>query len=374
MFVVSMVSLMTLVSCAVASEPAPSTSEADSGTLAELRRPSDGRRPRLPALPQVPPAAPSSSTTSTTTTQPPTPPVESVQRDTHVLYSSPVDGGTYQIHRKALDGTGRVALTADTTVEHHWPRPSPDGSTILFYTAAPGKGVNDTETNSLWAMNSDGSARRQLIPDNANGWDRQGHVEWSPDGERLVMAAGTSSTMDIFVTDAQGRNPQKVTDRGSHMAIDPSWSPDGESLLFIGCDRTLPTCLWWDYEVFRLDLSTGIETRLSFDTAPDFDPYYSPDGSTIAWLRCVGSFPFGPWSIYRSPAVAPLQPQSVVDDGNINSNIDFSSDGDDVVFSRHVIGLTTWMSAARARLDGTEMSFLGGAPADRNEEGVVYWP
>ena len=181
--------------------------------------------------------------------------------------------------------------------------------------------------------------------------------------------------MDLYVTDTEGMNPRKVTDRSYHMAIDPSWTPDGRGALFIGCPKESFTCWWWEYEVYRIDISTGAEQRLTNDSYADFDPYVSPDGSQIVWLRCVGTFPFGPWSIFRaSSAQVPLLAQAVVDDGNINSSVDFSADGSTLLFSRHQIGLTTWQSAATVRVDGSRLGFLRGSAAPVGEGTPVYWP
>lgn len=367
-----------LIAAAVAAIVVAGCAAADTGTgsASTSTAPLRGMQP-IGSLPVAPaPAtgvAPTTSSPTTgvtpTTTAPPV-------RGTHILYSAiPPGQTTTEIYRMRANGTDAVRLTSDQTQEHLWPRPSPDGSKVLFYTAAPGSTVTDIDTNNLWVMDEDGSHQRMLLADGAYGWTRQGHVEWSPDGTRLIMAAGGSTTTDLYVTDAEGRNPTKVTDRGPHMAIDPSWTPDGRSALFIGCPKESPTCWWWEYEVYRIDLDSGVEQRLTADGFPDFDPYMSPDGSQVVWLRCTGLFPFGPWGIFRAPTTTvPLQPSAVVDDGNINSSVDFSADGSTLLFSRHVIGETTWQSAATVGIDGSRLGFVGGAPAAIGQGTPVYWP
>lgn len=319
---------------------------------------------------------PPSPVAVTSTTVPAAMPSVPVVRDTHILYSArPPGQETHEIYRMRVDGSEPIRLTWDPSVEHFWPRPSPDGTTILFYTAAPGETVTEIDTNNLWAMAYDGSDQRMLIADGTHGWTRQGHVEWSPDGGRLIMSAGDPLTTELYVTDAEGRSPVRVTNRGSHMAIDPSWTPDGASALFIGCPAENLTCWWWEYEVYRVDVSTGTEQRLTNDAFPDFDPYMSPDGSRIVWLRCTGMFPFGPWGIFGAPTTqVPVQPAAIVDDGNMNSSVDFSSDGTTMLFSRHVIGVTTWQSAATVHLDGSGLGFVGGVPAPSGQGTPVYWP
>ena len=296
--------------------------------------------------------------------------------DSHILYSSvPAGWRTQQIYRMEVDGTDPVQLTFDGTVEHTWPRPSPDGSKVLFYRSAPGSSVTDVDTNNLWVMDRDGSNQRLLVADGANGWTRQGHVEWSPDGTQLVMSAGGELKMDLVITAPDGSDPKVVTPRNVLTAIDPSWTNDGSGVLFIGCPTANITCWWWEFEVFRLDLGTGSAERLTIDTFADFDPYMSPDGSTIVWLRCTGTFPVGPWSIFKgSTSRVPMSATPVVDDGNVNSSVDFSADGRTLLFSRHVIGLTTWQSAATVGVDGVGLGFIGGRPAPSGRGTPVFTP
>lgn len=327
---------------------------------------------------QMAPAGPAAPTGSTGGQRDDAPEVTTPEvRDTHILYSSvPAGWATAQVFRMSADGTGSVQMTFDPSVEHNWPRPSPDGTKILYYKAAPGSTVNDVDTNNLWVMDSDGTGHRELIPDGAYGWTRQSHVEWSPDGTRLLMAAGDAATMDLFVTNPTGGAPVRVTNRGWRGAFDPSWTPDGRGALFVACpmDKQF-TCFWWDNEVHRVDVATGVEQRLTYDGFADFDPYMSPDGSTIVWLRCNGLFPMGPWSIFRSSTSStPLSPEAVVDDGHINANVDFSADGGTLLFSRAVIGGAPWQSAATVGVDGSGLSLVGGRPSSHLQTSVVYWP
>jgi Tol biopolymer transport system component len=277
------------------------------------------------------------------------------------------------------DGTQRTQLTAVGGAEHHWPRPNRDGSRILYYRADPGQGVNDIGTNSLWVMNGDGTGQRQLIPRGAYGWTRQAHVEWSPDGQRLLMSAGSDSDLQLWTTDAEGGDPRKLTDRrtvfgGPNVALDPSWAPDGRHVAFVGCPQDLLFCFPWNYEVFRLDTVTGVETRLTDDGIADFDPYVSPDGGTVVWLRCSGSFPAGPWGLYRRPWSGTGSASVVLDDGNVNSNANWSHDGQWLLFHRTVLGGPPHMTTARIRPDGTGLSLVGGGYASHDEGGSAYWP
>jgi Tol biopolymer transport system component len=298
---------------------------------------------------------------------------------THVIVASKDGSATFQVWRMRLDGTGRERLTADERFEHHWPRPSPDGRRILFYRAAPGRTVNEIDTNALWVMDADGTNARELIPRGGHGWTRQAHAEWSPDGRRIVMAAGAGE-LQLWTTDAEGRDPQLVVDRRNPLgalvtSIDPSFTPDGRGVVFTGCPRESTLCWWWDYEVFHVDLASGTETRLTFDSVPDFDPYVSPDGSTLVWLRCTGTFPTGPWGLYRARLDGrPLAPEPVVDDGQVNSNAMFSPDGSTLLFSRHVLGGPPVMQLTQVGVDGSNLQRVGPDAAVAVDEGSgAYW-
>jgi hypothetical protein len=46
-------------------------------------------------------------------------------------------------------------------------------------------------------------------------------------------------------------------------------------------------CLPSSYEVYRIHADGSKETRLNQDDLADYDPYYSPSGKQIAWLRSI---------------------------------------------------------------------------------------
>lgn len=54
---------------------------------------------------------------------------------------------------------------------------------------------------------------------------------WSPDGERVVFASNRSGNYDIYAVDRKGRNLRRLT----HHRFDevaPDWSPDGRTIVF----------------------------------------------------------------------------------------------------------------------------------------------
>lgn len=257
----------------------------------------------------------------------------------HVAFDSDRTGN-FEVFTMRPDGTGAKQLTEDPRYDSWWARISPDRNHILFYRTPAG--VHDAngayKKTSLWVMRSDGTGETELLPDNAYGWIQHGHAEWSPDGEHLVMFGGNAVNPQIWVTDATGRDRRQVTDR-SGSNIDPSWSPDGTTIVFTGCPRSV--CFFHNYEIYTVPAEGGDVTRLTDDGVRDHDPYFSPDGTRIAFLsmtgRAGGDHPAGEWNI-RIVDTGGGGLRRVTDDGQVNSKPEWSRDGEVLWFHRLVYG------------------------------------
>jgi Tol biopolymer transport system component len=246
----------------------------------------------------------------------------------------------HEIFAMKTDGSGARRLTNDVAYENWWPRISPDRTRVLFYRAPAGK-PEDYAQASLWVMNADGSGVTQLRTKGQDGWGMQGHGEWSPDGTRIAMFGSVGAALEIFVTDASGKNPVQYTSRGG-INTDVSWSPDGTKPLFNGCPGT--PCVPASYEIYVMPAVPLAEaTRLTTDTVASYDPYFSPDGHKLAWLVNVDpsanvipgtGTSLGRWAIRIADAGGDAS--YLIDDGNINSKPAWSLDGQTIYFHRMV--------------------------------------
>ena len=242
-----------------------------------------------------------------------------------MLYDSNLNGVNYEIYSMSTTGGTPTQLTNDQTYDSWWPRLSPDRRSILFYRTPKGTYDRDYTKTSLWRMNWDGTGVTQLLAVGAYGWVNQGHVDWSPDGTKLVMFGGSTSKTQIYVTDANGANPVAVTS-GVASAYDPSWSPDGSRVAYITCP-TVP-CGAADFEVYTTAAVPGsTPSRVTDDGMRDNDPYFSPDGTRIAWLEETSptTGAAGAWNI-RVANVDGSSAGYVTNDGNISSRPQWSKD------------------------------------------------
>jgi Tol biopolymer transport system component/DNA-binding winged helix-turn-helix (wHTH) protein len=130
----------------------------------------------------------------------------------------------------------------------------------------------------LWRARADGDERLQLSPDNFSVFLSR----WSPDGSHLAfMAREPGSAWKIYLVSASGGDPQPLL-KESRNAADPSWSPDGKSLVFgrvndaMGKENAART-------LHILHLDTGAVEEVP-DSTGLFSPRWSPDGHWIAAL------------------------------------------------------------------------------------------
>ncbi|RJQ68775.1 MAG: hypothetical protein C4519_22640 [Desulfobacteraceae bacterium] len=265
--------------------------------------------------------------------------------------------GNYEIYLMTPGGANARQLTDDPAFDNWWPRISPDRRKILFYRAPFGEGGR-YQSADLMVMDADGRNIRILRAAGDDDWHLQAHAEWSPDGSELVMCGTGGDIVHLFVTDDNGTVLRQLTFDGT-WNCDPSWSPDGRSIVYNRCAGDCGSHMA-NLDIYTLPSSGGgPPQQLTADSLADYDPYYSPDGAAIAWLRNVRPEVWsglGAWSIYIMDKNG-TNPRRVIDDGQINSKPAWSLGGERIFFHRLAPSLE---SAPRWRIfsirpDGSQM-------------------
>jgi Tol biopolymer transport system component len=252
--------------------------------------------------------------------------------------------GNYEVFTMNATGGDVHQLTHDSKFDSWWARISPNRQTIVYYRTPKGIHDRDFSKTSLWVMAANGTHQEELRPAGLDGWVIQGHAEWSPDGKQLVMAGGSRVSPQIWITDSLGGDPRQVTRRGGSN-LDPSWAPDGRTIVFIGCPSSF--CLPNDREVYTISTAGTGATRITDDSLQDNDPYFSHSGKELAWLTKMtgGPLSVGTWNIRMIPvheeghlvSAAPgATPRVLVPDGNktIDSKPTWSLNDETIYFHR----------------------------------------
>lgn len=100
----------------------------------------------------------------------------------------------------------------------------------------------------------------------------------SPDGRSIAFAAlGNLWTMPV-----DGK-PVPMTEGGSFVVADPSWSPDGKSIIY-STDRAGSLDLW------SLDVETLATHRVTEASGAELRASWSPDGKSIVYVDAFGAY------------------------------------------------------------------------------------
>jgi Tol biopolymer transport system component/DNA-binding winged helix-turn-helix (wHTH) protein len=130
----------------------------------------------------------------------------------------------------------------------------------------------------LWRAASDGTQKIQLTPDAFNVF----MARWSPDGKQLaIMARQPGKAWQIYLVAEDGGDVEPVL-KEQRNAADPSWSADGELLVYgrvndaLGKENSERTLDIVNLKTGKIDPIQGSQGL--------FSPRWSPDGRYIAAL------------------------------------------------------------------------------------------
>ena len=194
--------------------------------------------------------------------------------------------GNYEIYVMDADGVNPRRLT-NNPARDLAPSWSPDGRRIAFISERDGHPrlrIPGRFTSEIYVMDADGGNPQNLT--NHPSDDRS--PSWSPDGQRIVFQSDRDNdrghNIEIYMMDADGSNQINITNNLT-MDEDPSWSPDGKRIVFTAQrEGHVVHNLDITSEIYVMDADGGNQQRLTENRNSDWSPSWSPDGKRIAFM------------------------------------------------------------------------------------------
>ena len=202
-----------------------------------------------------------------------------------------------------LDGTGTRRLTENSHVDNY-PVWSPDGARIAFISSRAAEGDHDPANYRLYTMAADGSDARLLAPgvDDPSFAAGPHPPKWSHDGQRIAFVVyeydgDWEVGRSVYTVGVDGSGLTKVADTVSG----PAWSPDGERIAVAALEGEEGAAVY----TFAADGSDPVKVADLFHSYVELDSLFGHSVGDFGpvWLGSLSWSPDGAMVLFESTGV-----------------------------------------------------------------------
>jgi len=228
-------------------------------------------------------------------------------------------GVNYGLYLMNPDGSDRKLITSPEEIHAMEPTWAPDRCRVAY------KSFTKAGNDDIYVITADGESVSQLTTGPA--WESS--PDWSPQGERISFRSDRTGTWNLFVMNADGSNVQQVTDYTEGIVGWQTWSPAGDEIAF-SYDLAAGDGIREGIFGIRPD-GTGLHQLVRFDGDNSaVEPAWSPDGNTLYFIsNKAGNLDI--WAV-NSDGTNPRQISDWPDEYEYTHSLRVSPDGTQLVF------------------------------------------
>ena len=130
---------------------------------------------------------------------------------------------------------------------------------------------------ALWVVPPGGGEAARIAIDD----ERVSRPRWSPAGDDIVYAVMGGERRGLRIH-SPASGVTRAVGTGDWLSLHPAWHPGGERVIFCSDRRGTGFDLW------EVDLATGLEWRLSGRPGDEFEPAWSADGRDLVYVHHDG--------------------------------------------------------------------------------------